>query len=94
MTVKLTGHILILNTEMDIILPAMAEHIRLSHAEAGCLEFNITKTDNQDTAPADMTRYTVQEAFTDQNAFDAHQSRSKNSPWAEISKNVKRIYPK
>lgn len=56
------------------IRAALPEHIRLSRAEPGNLHFNITESD-------DPGVWTVDEAFVDAAAFEAHKARTATSDW-------------
>ena len=84
--VILTGYVLIPKGEYNILKPAIAEHIKLTLAEPGCLEFSLTQ--NKD----DPLKYSLYEEFVDKTAFDLHQARTKASRWAKLSKNVERHF--
>lgn len=63
----------------------LPEHIRLTRAEPGCLSFDVTRTD-------DPMIWQVDEAFTDREAFDAHQTRTGASDWAAQTADIARDY--
>ena len=71
--------------EADLVRQHLPEHIRLSRAEPGCLSFEVTQT-------ADPLIWTVEESFTDRAAFDAHQTRTKASPWFAATAHIAREY--
>ncbi|GAB4292286.1 MAG: putative quinol monooxygenase [Roseovarius sp.] len=64
------------------IRAALAEHIRLSRAEPGCLEFEVSET-----APG---VFALSEAFRDRAAFEAHQRRARASAWGRRSAHLRR----
>jgi len=59
--------------EAATVRDALPEHIRLTRAEASCLEFDVTET-----APG---VFSVSERFTERAAFEAHQTRTRASAW-------------
>ena len=84
--IMLSGHILIPSENLEAVLAAMPSHIAASRAEPGCLVFDLNEDPN---VPG---RFNLYEEFVDGEAFEQHQQRTKSSPWARISKNVKRNY--
>ena len=68
------------------VAEGLTEHIALSRSESGCIHFNV------DPCPEVEGRYLVSESFVDQAAFDAHQTRTKASAWAEITAGIPREY--
>jgi quinol monooxygenase YgiN len=60
--------------EAETVRAHRSEHIRLTLAEPACLSFDIADT-------ADPLTFLVTETFRDQAGFDAHQMRTKRSPW-------------
>ncbi|MEM7268418.1 MAG: putative quinol monooxygenase [Pseudomonadota bacterium] len=84
--IHLNGHIDVPEQQRDAVAAALPEHIALTHAEPGCISFEVTPD------PTMPGRYHVAEIFIDQAAFDAHQARAAASPWAEITKDVARDY--
>ncbi len=64
---------------------ALTDHIRLTRAEAGCLSFEGTQTE-------DPLVWDVAEEFTDPAAFTAHNTRAGTSAWAVATKGIAREY--
>lgn len=71
--------------QAKIVRARLPEHIRLTHLEPGCLSFQVTQT-------ADPFVWTVEEAFTDRAAFDAHQARTRASDWGHATTGIPREY--
>jgi quinol monooxygenase YgiN len=63
----------------------LPEHVRLTRAEAGCLSFEVTPTD-------DRLVWQVAERFTDRAAFEAHQARTAASGFATATADILRHY--
>ena len=84
--IALTGQ-LICTTEEEVatVRRFLPDHIRLTLAETGCLSFSVTET-------ADPMVWQVEERFTDRAAFDAHQTRTKTSPWFAATGRIARRY--
>ena len=84
--VRLSGHVICTDEqEADLLAAHLPEHIRLSRGEPGCLSFEVLQTENP-------LIWSVEESFTDQAAFDAHQSRTKASPWFAATGHIRRDY--
>ncbi len=66
------------------IVPAMKDHIRLSRAEPGCIQFDIT------ASPSVPDTFVVTEEFANRAAFDAHTNRTRASDWWGISQHLPR----
>lgn len=83
---RLTGR-LICTDEQDIatLRAHLAEHTRLSRAEPGCLSFEVRQTE-------DPLIWTVEEAFVDQTALEAHQARTRASAWFAATGHIRRDY--
>ncbi|WP_299280662.1 antibiotic biosynthesis monooxygenase [uncultured Tateyamaria sp.] len=64
---------------------ALPEHIGLTRAEAGCVSFEVTPTD-------DPLIWDVAEEFTTPDAFTAHNTRAAASDWAIQTKGITRDY--
>ncbi|MCX7559892.1 antibiotic biosynthesis monooxygenase [Sulfitobacter sp. F26204] len=64
---------------------ALDSHIQLTRAEAGCVSFDVTATD-------DPLIWNVIEEFTDKAAFELHQSRAAQSDWAVQTNGIERNY--
>ncbi|MGJ8611920.1 MAG: putative quinol monooxygenase [Octadecabacter sp.] len=84
--VTLTGT-LTCRTDADIetVRQYLPDHIQLSRAEPGCIKFDVTQGENPFV-------WHLDEAFTDADAFAAHQSRTKATIWAEKSADLIRDF--
>jgi quinol monooxygenase YgiN len=84
--IQLKGQV-ICATAADAALVAahVPAHIALTRAEPGCLSFSVTQTD-------DPLVWAVDESFTDQAAFDAHQARTRGSDWYRLTAHIPRHY--
>ena len=84
--IALTGQLVCTNVQQqDCVATYLPEHIRLTLLEPGCLTFTVVQT-------ADPMVWQVDETFIDQAAFDAHQTRTKTSLWAEKSAGIARDF--
>jgi quinol monooxygenase YgiN len=84
--IRLTGQLICANAQdLAIVAAHLPEHIRLTRAEAGCLRFDVVQT-------VDPLIWQVDETFTDQAAFDAHQTRTKSSLWYGVSAGIARQF--
>lgn len=86
MKVILKGFIEVSDSDASAISKELPRHVELTLEEPGCITFSVVKDQSI------RNRYSVYEAFIDQEAFDAHQQRVKSSRWGEVSKNVVRSY--
>lgn len=84
--VVLQGYILVPEEDLEVVKTALPEHIRLTKAEKGCLDFQLTQS------ITNPRRFDVYEIFSNQAAFAEHQARVKTSAWGEISRHVERHY--
>jgi quinol monooxygenase YgiN len=84
--IHLNGYIDIPEDKRDIAAPYLAEHIRLTRAEAGCKFFDLPPD------PQTPGRYFVRESFKDRAAFEAHQTRNHASVWYVFSAGFPRAY--
>lgn len=66
----------------------LEEHIALTRAEPGCLKFEVTEDSK------DRNKFHVSEIFETEADFDAHQVRTKNSEWGQISEPLERRFKK
>ncbi|KEJ88398.1 putative quinol monooxygenase [Sulfitobacter donghicola] len=84
--VSLNGK-LICTTEAEAarVRAALPDHITLTRAEAGCISFEVTPTD-------DPMIWSVAERFVDAAAFEAHQQRASTSQWAKETAGIARDY--
>jgi quinol monooxygenase YgiN len=69
----------------DLVRSHIAQHIRLSRAEPGCVKFDVTP------GMAGLV-WVLDEAFVDRAAFDAHQSRTRASVWFERTRHMARDF--
>lgn len=72
--------------DLESVAEELQNHIRLTREEEGCLVFEVSQ-DN-----ADLNRFYVYEEFTNQDTFELHQQRVKDSKLGNISSNVERHY--
>ncbi|MEH6361319.1 MAG: antibiotic biosynthesis monooxygenase [Amylibacter sp.] len=84
--IHLQGHLDVPSERMDAVLSAVTDHIALTHAEEGCLSFEVTPCSDV------QGRFLVAETFKNRAAFDQHQARTKASPWANITAGLPRDY--
>ena len=84
--ITLQGYIIVPNVDLDIVKNELKVHENLTRQEIGCLIFNVTQDTNN------INKFNVYEEFTNQKAFDNHQSRVKNSNWGKVTINVQRYY--
>jgi quinol monooxygenase YgiN len=84
--VELTGRLTCRDRdEAAIVLRHLPTHILLSRAEAGCVRFDVERTD-------DPLVWNVSERFADREAFDAHQARVRASDWGRATSMIAREY--
>lgn len=72
--------------ELNVVKPALKQHIILTKNERGCLSFIVEQDEDN------PLKFWVEELFVDQHAFDEHQKRVKASSWGELTQNVARHY--
>ncbi len=84
--VRLEGHLDVPNERLAEVTEALAEHIALTQAERGCIEFNLAFD------PDIPGRLLVSELFIDDAAFAYHQNRTRSSMWAKITDGIERHY--
>jgi len=71
--------------ERALVETYLAEHIRLTREEPGCISFNVVQTD-------DPMIWQVEERFVDMASFQAHQLRAKASEWGRQTQAIARNY--
>jgi quinol monooxygenase YgiN len=86
MKIHLNGYLDVPQERWDSVLNALPEHIALTHAEIGCISFEVTPSSDV------KNRLMVAEVFQDRASFDAHQKRTKASPWFETTQGIPRSY--
>ena len=85
--VRLTGFLRCRTLEeADRIAPHLAEHIRLTRAEPGCLSFEVVRS------AADPTCFAVSETYVDAAALEAHRARAAGTVWARVTAGIPRDY--
>lgn len=70
--------------ELDIVAPGLAEHVRLTNAEEGCISFSIDAADDTPCV------FVVSERFVNKAAFEAHGARTRAAEWWGLSQNCSR----
>ena len=84
--IRLRGQLICMTGEdRDTVLAHVQDHIALTRAEAGCLSFDISETD-------DPMTFEVMESFRDRAAFDAHQARTRDSVWFAATRHILRDF--
>nr|WP_274636616.1 antibiotic biosynthesis monooxygenase [Microbacterium bovistercoris] len=71
--------------EAQVVADALAEHVALTRAEAGCLSFEVVAT-------ADPLVWHVDERFADAAAYRRHQARVAASDWGRATAGIQRRY--
>ena len=85
MTLHLTGRLICRDeAAAEIVRTHLPEHVRLTRAEPGCLSFEVRQA-------GDLV-WSVEEAFADRAAFEAHQARAKGSAWGTATTGIKRDF--
>ncbi|NOD83240.1 putative quinol monooxygenase [Ruegeria sp. HKCCD6119] len=84
--VFLTGHIDVPVDRLEEVRAALPDHVKLTRAEQGCISFDVIE---DQTCPG---RFNVSEVFADQQAFDAHQARTRASDWSRVTQGIPRDY--
>ena len=84
--VVLTGYIKVPVSELESVKQHLNSHVASTRDEPGCIEFDVEQREENPCI------FDVYEEFEDSNSFIAHQERTKNSVWAEVTKNVERVY--
>lgn len=82
----LDGHIDVPPDRLSAVEAALPVHIARTQAEPGCLSFSVVP------CPTVAGRFLVSEVFVNQDAFDAHQARTKASDWFQITAGIAREY--
>ena len=86
MKIHLNGHLDVPQERWESVMQALPEHIALTHAEEGCISFEVVPSEQI------KHRLMVAEVFQDRASFDAHQTRTKASSWFEITADIPREY--
>jgi quinol monooxygenase YgiN len=84
--IRLRGQLICMTeVEAQSVRAHLAEHLRLTRAEPGCLTFDVAQTD-------DPMVWEVMEAFRDRASFDAHQARTRDSVWFAATRGILRDF--
>lgn len=84
--IRLTGYIDIPENRYAKVAEALPLHVELTRAEPGNLTFDVTES------PDVPFRFDVAETFVNRAAFDFHQTRTRASAWAEVTKDIPRHF--
>lgn len=82
--IRLTGTMHCPPDQAEIVRAALPEHVRLTQAEPGCLDFKVVET-----APG---VFSVSERFADRTAYEAHQVRTRASHWWRVTGHLSREF--
>ncbi len=84
--IRLRGQLICMSdTEAGAVRACVGGHIAASRAEPGCLTFDITPGD-------DPMVWEVMESFRTRADFDAHQVRTRASPWFDATRSILRNF--
>lgn len=84
--IHLTGQLVCATEEQaEIVRFHLADHIKLTRAEAGCISFVVAQT-------RDPLVWSVEERFEDQHVFEFHQRRVAGSKWGRVTASIQRRY--
>jgi quinol monooxygenase YgiN len=84
--IRLSGRLVCMtDAERAAVLSHRAAHQAATRAEPGCLSFTIDETD-------DPLIFDVSESFRDRAAFDAHQTRTRDSAWFAATRGILRDF--
>ncbi|MCR9148812.1 MAG: antibiotic biosynthesis monooxygenase [Rhodobacteraceae bacterium] len=72
--------------EADRIAPYLDDHVRLTRAEPGCLQFEVLRS------AADPACFAVSETYVDAEALEAHRVRAAGTIWARVTAGIPRDY--
>ncbi|NJK52011.1 MAG: antibiotic biosynthesis monooxygenase [Leptolyngbyaceae cyanobacterium SU_3_3] len=84
--VRLSGFIVVPESDLNLVLSELPNHINLTREEAGSISFYVRQSDS------DPCRFDVDEEFQSREAFEHHQLRVKASYWGKVTSNVERHY--
>ena len=86
MGINLSGYLGVPDADIALVEKHLPTRIILSRAECGCISFDV-RVDSENP-----NRYLVDEEFTTQAAFDAHQVRTKASEWGTATAHLHRKF--
>ena len=82
--IAISGRIFCANlVEAELLASLLEEHTRLTRAEPGCLSFHMLPT-------SDPLIWLTDEAFADHDAYKAHISRTRQTPWHGATAHLRR----
>lgn len=82
--IAITGRIYCANqVEAELLASLLEDHTRLTRAEKGCLSFHMLPT-------SDPLVWLIDEAFADLEAYEAHQARTRQTPWHGATAHLRR----
>lgn len=84
--VVLKGFILVPTYELTVVKHALERHTKLTREEPGCIQFDVTQSQEN------PCRFEVFEVFKNKEAFEHHQARVQASDWVRLTVNVERHY--
>jgi len=84
--ITLEGFILVPESDLSAVEAELPNHIALTLAEPGCISFSVKQNS------LDPQRFDVEEIFMNQEAFESHQIRVKESLWGMVTGRVERHY--
>lgn len=84
--IHLTGELVCKTAdEAAVVVEHLAQHVKLTRAEPGCLLFGVTAT-------ADPMVWMVAEHFANEHAFKLHQERVACSDWGRVTAGIERRF--
>jgi quinol monooxygenase YgiN len=84
--IHLTGQLVCKTAdEAAVVVEHLAQHVKMTRAESGCLSFDVTST-------ADAMVWMVAEHFESEHAFKLHQERVSRSDWGRATAGIERRY--
>ena len=84
--IRLSGRLVCMTEEeRAAVLLHRPTHVQATRAEPGCISFTIDDTD-------DPLIFDVAESFRDRAAFDAHQTRTRDSAWFAATRHILRDF--
>lgn len=84
--VRLTGRLICADTaQMLLALDLLTDHVALSRAEPGNLRFDLAQAD-------DPLVWELDELYADEDAFQAHRTRLRDSRWGRESQDIERDF--
>lgn len=82
----ISGYVDVPKDDLANFVRALPEHSCLTNAEPGCQYFRVTSDDKI------AGRFHVEETFDDETAYQVHMTRTAQTEWAVITRNIVRNY--